>query len=209
MSVNCDVYSKMELCRSLSSISKLLPRVLELTEFFCSFLQVDRAQIRSHLRDTNNHDPDGNAWCHLDGCGGTYTAYRLNIWGLQATANRRAGKDKVAQQVVNGNAWCHLDGCGGTYTAYRINIWGLQATTANRRAGKDMVAQQVVNGNAWYHLGGCGGTYTAYRINIWGLQATAINRRAGQGQGCPAGVNLENHLSKAHGTSLCVCVCVY
>ena len=101
MSVNCDVYSKMELCRSLSSISKLLPRVLELTEFCCSFLQVDRAQIRAHLRDTNNHDPDGNAWCHLDGCIGTYTAYRLNIWGLQATAiNRRAGKDKVAQQVV-------------------------------------------------------------------------------------------------------------
>ena len=102
MSVNCDVYSKMELCRSLSSISKLLRRVLELTEFCCSFLQVDRAEIRAHLRDTNNHDPDGNAWCHLDGCRGTYTAYRINIWGLQATtANRRAGKDKVAQQVVN------------------------------------------------------------------------------------------------------------
>ena len=67
-----------------------------------AFLQVDRAYIRTHLRDTNNHDPNGNAWCHLDGCKGMYTAYRVNIWGLQGTQlNQQSGKDKVAQQAVN------------------------------------------------------------------------------------------------------------
>ena len=73
-----------------------------MTGFCCSFLQVGRADIRVHLRDSNHHDSQGNAWCHLDGCEGTYTAYRVNIWDLQATAtNRQSGKDKVAQQVVN------------------------------------------------------------------------------------------------------------
>ena len=32
----------------------------------------------------------------------SYTVYRVNIWGLQATkTNRQTGKDKVTQQVVN------------------------------------------------------------------------------------------------------------
>ena len=45
----------------------------ELTEFCCSFLQVNRAYICTYLRATSNHDTHGNAWCHIYGCEGSYT----------------------------------------------------------------------------------------------------------------------------------------
>ena len=31
----------------------------------------------------------GNLWCNLEGCRGTYTPYRINTWGLRKTAAKR------------------------------------------------------------------------------------------------------------------------
>ena len=56
--------------------------------------------MKEHLRA--NADCNGNLWCHCKGCAGTYTPYRINIWGLRNTdSNKEDGKDMVQQQVMN------------------------------------------------------------------------------------------------------------
>ena len=47
---------------------------------------------------------EGNLWCHMEGCRGTgtYTSYRINIWGLRKPdINRQEGRQMVDQQVRN------------------------------------------------------------------------------------------------------------
>ena len=49
-----------------------------------------------------NADDNGNLWCHCEGCAGTYTPYRINIWGLRNTeTNKEDGRDMTLQQVNN------------------------------------------------------------------------------------------------------------
>ena len=132
--------------------------------------------MQDHLRV--NADDNGNWWCHCEGCAGTYTPYRINIWGLRNTeANREDGKEMVKQQLnnvlrhlqkahaimkdmqdylrentdQNGDLWCHCEGCAGTYTPYHINIWGLRNTAAV------------------YH---CARTHAALQINLYGQVLT-------------------------------------
>ena len=49
-----------------------------------------RILVHMSLKDMREHisthaDHQGNLWCHLEGCRGTYmyTPYRVNIWGLR------------------------------------------------------------------------------------------------------------------------------
>ena len=49
-----------------------------------------------HIHDPANHEQDGNAWCHVGTCQGSYQAYRINIWGLQ----------KHEENKKNGVIWC-------------------------------------------------------------------------------------------------------
>ena len=49
-----------------------------------------RILVHMSLKDMREHistqaDDQGNLWCHLEGCRGTYmyTPYRVNIWGLR------------------------------------------------------------------------------------------------------------------------------
>ena len=66
------------------------------------FLQMDRNAIKTHLAAPANHDANGNSWCHVDSCGGSYAAYRINIWGLKSPEeNRKKNRNMIAQQVAN------------------------------------------------------------------------------------------------------------
>ena len=54
--------------------------------------------MKNHLE--TNADPNGNLWCHMEGCKGTYTPYRVNIWGLRKPeTNMKEGWQMVEQQV--------------------------------------------------------------------------------------------------------------
>ena len=56
--------------------------------------------IQKYLRE--KADPNGNLWCHCQGCAGTYTSYRVNTWGLRNTeTNKEEGREKLPQQVNN------------------------------------------------------------------------------------------------------------
>ena len=69
---------------------------------------MERAQIALHIR--NNCDTEGNSFCHNPGCLGSYTAYRVNVWGLRNPgANRQANKDMSVQQADNYRA--HMLSC--------------------------------------------------------------------------------------------------
>ena len=62
--------------------------------------------MKQHIVD--NADHNGNLWCHLEGCKGTYTPYRINLWGLKTpTKNREDGRQMVEQQL--NNALRHLE----------------------------------------------------------------------------------------------------
>ena len=55
-------------------------------------------EMKNHLE--TNADPNGNLWCHMEGCKGTYTPYRVNIWGLRKPeTNKKEGWQMVEQQV--------------------------------------------------------------------------------------------------------------
>ena len=43
--------------------------------------------LKQHV--ATNASGEGNLLCHLEGCRGTYTPYRVNIWGLRKTAENR------------------------------------------------------------------------------------------------------------------------
>ena len=63
---------------------------------------MDRNAIKTHLADPANHDASGNSWCHVDTCGGSYAAYRINIWGLKSPEeNQKNNRNMIAQQVKN------------------------------------------------------------------------------------------------------------
>ena len=63
-------------------------------------LQMSMYEMKHHL--ATNADQDGNLWCHLEGCKGTYTPYRVNIWGLRKPeTNKKEGRQMVEQQVRN------------------------------------------------------------------------------------------------------------
>ena len=63
-----------------------------------------KEHVLSHAND------DGNLWCHLEGCQGTYTPYRINLWGLRTPdQNKEDGKQMIAQQVQN--VLRHLEKC--------------------------------------------------------------------------------------------------
>ena len=56
--------------------------------------------MQTYLRE--KADPNGNLWCHCQGCVGTYNPYRINTWGLRNTgSNKEEGREKVPQQVNN------------------------------------------------------------------------------------------------------------
>ena len=50
--------------------------------------------MKYHLE--TNVDPSGNLWCHMEGCRGTHTPYRIN-----PDNNRNEGRQMVDQQVKN------------------------------------------------------------------------------------------------------------
>lgn len=86
----------------------------------CLSLQVDRRGIRGHIH--GNHDIDGNAWCHVGSCSGSYQAYRINIWGIQSPEeNRRVGRNLVAQQALNIER--HLEKVHGAYICICIHSY--------------------------------------------------------------------------------------
>ena len=58
----------------------------QLTVAICSSLQVDRQTIRGHIQA--NHDPDGNTWCHVGSCEGSYQVYRINLRGVAKTGGK-------------------------------------------------------------------------------------------------------------------------
>ena len=63
-------------------------------------LQMIMNEMKTH--NATNANDEGNLWCHLEGCRGTYTPYRVNTWGLWKTeANRKEGHQMVTQQVQN------------------------------------------------------------------------------------------------------------
>ena len=63
---------------------------------------MDRNAIRTYLAAPENHDANGNLWCHVDCCGGSYTAYRVNIWGLKSTEeNKKKNRNMIGQQIHN------------------------------------------------------------------------------------------------------------
>ena len=63
-------------------------------------LQMYEYEMKHHLE--TNADPNGNLWCHLEGCRGTHTPYRVNIWGLRKTATKKKeGRQMLEQQVRN------------------------------------------------------------------------------------------------------------
>ena len=63
-------------------------------------LQMTMGEMKAHI--ATNADDQGNLWCHLEGCRGTYTPYRVNVYGLRKTAtNREEGHQMVPQQVQN------------------------------------------------------------------------------------------------------------
>ena len=57
-------------------------------------------EMENYLLEHSNED--GDLWCQLEWCTGTYTPYHVNIWGLRKTAeNREEGHLMVKQQVTN------------------------------------------------------------------------------------------------------------
>ena len=72
---------------------------------YCWFLSADVRDEPAHCHPKANEE--GNLWCHLEGCGGTHTPYRVNIWGLRKTeSNKKEGRQMLEQQVRN--VLCHL-----------------------------------------------------------------------------------------------------
>ena len=65
-----------------------------------------QAQIALHIR--NNCNAEGNSFCHNPGCLGSYTAYRVNVWGLRNPgANRRVKKRHVPnKQTITEHICC-------------------------------------------------------------------------------------------------------
>ena len=58
--------------------------------------------LRHTLQHQTSHDADGNSWCHVDSCGGSYAAYRINIWELKSPEeNQKKNCTMIAQQVTN------------------------------------------------------------------------------------------------------------
>ena len=58
----------------------------QLTVAICLSLQVDRRTIRGHIQP--NHDSDGNTWCHVGSCEGSYQVYRINLRGVAKTGGK-------------------------------------------------------------------------------------------------------------------------
>ena len=52
-----------------------------------SFLQMTLKEMENYLLEHSNED--GDLWCQLEWCTGTYTPYHVNIWGLRKTAENR------------------------------------------------------------------------------------------------------------------------
>ena len=74
--------------------------VLSLSCTIASFVQMTVKEMESHLLEYANEA--GDLWCQLEGCTGTHTPYRVNIWGLRKTAeNRDEGRLMAKQQVAN------------------------------------------------------------------------------------------------------------
>ena len=62
-------------------------------------------KMQQHLLEHTNEE--GNLWCQLEGCAGTYKPYRVNIWRLRKTEqNREESQLMLTQQVTN--ILCHL-----------------------------------------------------------------------------------------------------
>ena len=63
-------------------------------------LQMSLKDMKEHV--ATNADDNGNLWCHLEGCKGSYTPYRVNVWGLRTPAkNQEDGRQMIGQQVNN------------------------------------------------------------------------------------------------------------
>lgn len=63
-------------------------------------LQMSVKDIQTYKRE--KADPNGNLWCHCQGCAGTYTPYRVNTYGLRNTeSNKEEGTEEVSKQVTN------------------------------------------------------------------------------------------------------------
>ena len=52
--------------------------------------------MKNHLE--TNADPNGNLWCHMEGCKGTYTLLQGQHLGKPET-NKKEGRQMVEQQV--------------------------------------------------------------------------------------------------------------
>jgi len=62
--------------------------------------QVERADIARHIK--NNCDANGNSFCHSYSCYMSYSAYRINSWGLRnPEENKRKNRDMSYQQADN------------------------------------------------------------------------------------------------------------
>ena len=56
--------------------------------------------MQQHLLEHANEE--GDLWCQLEGCAGTYQPYHVNIWRLRKTEqNREEPQLMLTQQVTN------------------------------------------------------------------------------------------------------------
>ena len=87
---------------SLNDIAPVISTICTVLSLSCtvvSFLQMTLKDMQNHLVEHANED--GDLWCQLEGCAGTYNPYGINIWGLRKTAdNREEGWEMVTQQVT-------------------------------------------------------------------------------------------------------------
>ena len=99
-------------------------------------------EMKEHVK---NADQQGNLWCHLEGCRGTCTTYRVNIWQQvalehrnreQPTNNLQVHRKRIRAHIqanhdTDSNGWYNVGTCEGSYQAYQINIWGIQKPDDN------------------------------------------------------------------------------
>ena len=71
---------------------------------------MDRNTIKAYFAASASHHANGNSWCHVDSCGGSYASYRINIWGLKSPEEnwQKKNRNMIAQQVTNIDIWPRL-----------------------------------------------------------------------------------------------------
>ena len=77
-----------------------MPKAASLTSVHTVDFSLQMYEMKQHIATKANEE--GNLRCHLEGCRGTYSPYRINICGLRKPEiNKKEGWQMVEQQVRN------------------------------------------------------------------------------------------------------------